>query len=260
MKPKLITALTVPVLLATGVVASADELPIYIECGSRGTCDYDKNTYRARYISSQGQTSSTNQSDCMSGNDCWVSSYSICLNPDMGRDGYHDDCTKNCKDYGYEVAVLGGSLGAYNMGCACKSFTQWQTYKTGVLREYVRDATSSAPCTVKATNNFKCATDYYGTPDSNGNGCIPCDGAGMYCNGDKVFGCVDGWYKNAAKNGCVECPNSKAGNLGYDSNGNGIKSSGGGDAITDCYFSNDTVLYDDTGTFTIVDNDCYYKQ
>lgn len=262
MKPKLMAALTLPVLL-TAVVGDATAITTFNKCS--GTyCSYDTDTYRAKVISTSQIASVTNSASCVGSDNCWVPSKNVCLNPDGGYDQYLEDCGANCSSLGYDAAVLDGSAGSYTMGCACLPL-KWQTYKTGVQQQYVRAPTSSDPCAATPTNVFKCAPGYWGTPDSNGNGCISCaNDEEMECLGGEDFTCGDGFYKSIFKlsgvttGQCVKCPNSKDGKLGVNVNTEkGVSADSNGYDITDCYISPGNYK-DDTGTFTLTD-DCYYS-
>jgi len=257
MKQKLIGLLALPVLFSmhTAPVYAFSEVT---EC-RRGTCNaYDKNTYVV--LVDKPVPTWTDPESCAASDNCWVLSFNACfnINAALGYDEYKDDCGKNCMSMGYDVAVLGNNND--RVGCACYNpDPEWRTYKTGVLRRYAKEHNSSLrACVDVALDEYKCASDYYGTAP---NGCLACP-ANATCSGDVDFHCDQGYYPNAAKTGCNRCPDSKEGGLGWDDGGNGVSAINGQDSIDLCEISIGTVLHDVNGTFEVTDdgvgNGCLY--
>lgn len=173
--------------------------------------------------------------------------------------------TQYCANAGYNILVYDrdSSANTVSWSCACeydKSFVEWRTYSTSVLRRYAPTAGTNCAITAAATNEYKCAPGYYG-PNNSTTGCKACP-ANATCPGGTNFSCNSGYYKNDAGTGCNKCPDSKVGNLGWDANGNGIPAVEGVDSITLCAIPEGTVVYDTTGKFVITDNadGCEYSK
>lgn len=166
-------------------------------------------------------------------------------------------CSDVCEEIGYNTIVYYQTGSYLYWTCACTptptgSFTEWQTYKTGVLRRYELTAKlSSGKCVtnVVALNEYKCAPGYYG-PNNSTTGCKTCP-ANARCSGGTGFSCNEGYYINSTGTACPKCPDSKEGGLGWDENGNGIPAVGGVDELEWCNIPRGTVLYDATGTLQI---------
>ena len=185
-----------------------------------------------------------------------------CVANDTGHDGYvYAD--KYCSDNGYNVFVYDYSSSANTVkwACACArdtSFVEWRTYSTSVLRKYSPTLGANCAITATATSEYKCAPGYYG-PGNSASGCkvcpsnATCDGRTISSGNTTTFVCNYGYYKNSTNTGCIKCPDSKEGGLGWDANGNGVAAGNGIDDIELCEIMDGTVLYDNTGKF-IMDN------
>ena len=264
-------------------ITSANAM-IYVEkCNSTSpeNCRYYPDSLRGYSSDTSGPVTSVNTNgvgrgtsadachEQQSTNYCWMDDRGICANNGTGHDG-QKLCIDVCEAMGYDAYVTGYSGGTYTWGCACAydaNFAEWKSYSTGVMRKYTISLGNNCAKNAVATNEYKCAPGYYG-PGNSTTGCKVCP-ANATCNGnpDKNnathFICSnDGYYNNAANNGCIACPDSKEGGLGWDANGNGIKAYYSGFSIEECAIHDGTKLYDSTGTFVLDsgdDNeDCFY--
>lgn len=252
MKQKIMTVLAVPVLFGLHI-ATANAITEVSECGTRGTCTtYNKDTYRQ--ITGDIVSGITNETTCISNNNCWDLSLNLCFINISDHDLY-GYCGDNCTNMGYDVAVIGTPT-TPRVGCACYPDV-WETYGSGALRKYTYTRGSgSNGCTKTATSEYKCATTHYGSAPTS---CMACP-ANATCSGGTSFNCNDGYYRNDAKTGCNKCPDSKTGGLGWNTSGNGVAGEYGADSITGCFIAEGTKLQDATGSFILVGSDCNYVE
>lgn len=178
--------------------------------------------------------------------------------------------TDFCANAGKNMLAYERSGDTVTWHCACaadRSFVEWRTYSTSVMRRYTQTAGTNCTITGTAINEYKCAPGYYG-PGNSTTGCKVCP-ANATCRGtpsannSTYFTCNSGYYHNDANNGCVACPDSKVGKLGWDANGNGIKAYYSNMDIETCAIENGTRLYDNTGTFILENednDDCFYTK
>lgn len=135
------------------------------------------------------------------------------------------------------VGVLSGpSLKACDCICDNCTSTAWSANGTGYEKRTVKscDCDTSTSATCKSTQEYRCATGYYGTSSNGTSGCNPCP-EWKYDTNSYV-------YTNSAKT-------TKA---------RGTTSNAGTTSITGCHVVSGT-YYDATGTFEISSN-CEYKQ
>ena len=267
------------VLMVSQITSAHADVIVTQECTSKqisnNTCDYYDDSVRdgesGRQILSNltGQECFNSGKSSSSTSDRWdVAGWCV-----YNGTGYDSTvyATEFCASIGYNILVYDRDTSANTIswGCACardKNFVEWRTYSTGVMRKYTPSFGANCTITGAVTNEYKCAPGYYG-PGNSITGCKVCP-ANATCSGtsDKNnatrFTCNMGYYNNAANNGCIACPDSKEGGLGWDANGNGIKAYYSGTSIGDCAIQDGTRLYDNTGTFVLDsedDNeDCFY--
>lgn len=250
MKSKIAAIISLPILLTYPIqhvwgVTIANKCTNQLRCSS-----YVYNTYVEH---NSGGTADISHCINKEYNYCWqYSEGSTCLdnNSDYDEPG---TCENVCNRTGYDVYVM--DLNTYEWGCACvkdTSFVEWQKYSTRRERQYTAQyvpGTAGNGCITKsiATSNYRCGTGYYGTASSE-SACLPCP-SNATCNHTSFY-CNNGYYKNDSKTGCIKCPDSKEGGLGWDSNGNGIPADNG-DELELCAISSGTVLHDTVGIFRI---------
>lgn len=252
MKQNFFPVLALPVLIGLHIA------PVYAitevtKC-KRGTCTaYNPDTYTQ--ITGNQVSNITNETTCISSNNCWSTSLQVCLTNTSGYDMY-GECGNNCINMGYDYIVSDNTSTPRTVGCACQTDV-WETYNSSALRKYTyTHGSGTNGCTKTATSEYKCLTTHYGTAP---NSCKACP-ANATCNGGTMFQCIDGYYKNDAKTGCIKCPDSKTGGLGWNTSGNGVAGEYGDTDITGCYIAEGTKLQDATGSFTLVGGDCDYTK
>jgi len=228
-------------------------LPVLLTCAlpaHANITEYDiSQTSKYSQMSSMGAvTTSDSESACkLNDNLCWRDDKGFCARPEDNSYSA-PTCREICKNHGYTAFIRSETSNEW--GCACDgaaTIYEWRSYSTGVLRQY--NLTMNHNCTrdAVATNNYRCASGYYGTAPS---GCKICP-ANATCSGGSTFYCNSGYYKNSNKTGCNKCPDSKEGGLGWDSAGNGIPAINGDETIEWCAIAPGTTLHDSTGTFII---------
>jgi len=269
MKYKIIAVLTLSVLMSAVQTNSYAYLAYELdECGSRKSdenCGYFKSSYAKPFDSIN--TAYNDKESCCAKNSlgvcnnesCYITSYNICVYNGSGYDAYAE-CADVCGDLGYDAFVSKYDSGTYSYGCACRypnGFVEWRDYTTGVMRRYTRQRSNPMTgCTDVALDEYKCASGYYGTAPG---GCKACP-ANATCGGSTYFSCKDGYYENDTKTGCIKCPNSKEGGLGWDSAGNAIDAINGDTYKEWCAIGEGTTLHDTSGTFVIEGGDCEWSE
>lgn len=256
------------VMIMLAPIKSANAITLLSWCGNGKTdeqCGYfqkgmvfgttdSSNVAPITDLNDSGVSRNTSASACHDAqaiNYCWIKDRGVCAKNDTGYDG-NVYCEDVCTAMGYNVYVTKAVGTKFYWNCACaydENFAEWRKYSTGVLRKYTQVFGKNCQITGTALNEYKCAPGYYG-PNNSTTGCKICP-ANATCPGGTGFICNDGYYINSAGNGCIKCPDSKTGGLGWDANGNGVAASGGGGMIEYCAFYDGTVLYDTTGKFTI---------